>query len=228
MTATRGLHSLLVAALMAGGACAGPPAVPAHPTWADVEPIIQGECAGCHGSTAATSGAGFRFDFYDMTTDTCGDAARAMGAATVLAAAAAPNIQMDVTIIGNTGRSKMPPLPGAPLAGWERDTLLRWASQPVKGPPPEGNHPPAIEVGQLPYTVDKQLAFTAVVYDADGQEAVGVLEIGDVAFLMNRSGSFAVSLDSSGWAAGTQHLKAVLCDGWTSATYDLGPIQIKH
>lgn len=228
MMAARGLRSLLVAAVMAGGACSGAPPVPAQPTWADVQPIVQGECSGCHGSTANMTGAGFRLDFYDMTADTCGDAARAMGGLTNMAAAAASNIAMDVAIIGNTGRSKMPPLPGAPLSGWERDTLLRWANQPVKGPPPEGNRPPTIDVGLLPFTADKRLAFTAVLTDPDGQEAVGALEIADVAFLMNRSGSFAVNLDSSQWPAGTQHLKAVVCDGWVSTTYDLGPIQIKH
>jgi len=218
---------LLAVAPLAGAGCGAAPVAPTRPTWADVQPIVQGDCSGCHGSTADATGAGFRFDFYDMTATTCGDAARAMRSSTILAASAAPAIATDVTL-GSNGRSKMPPYPGAPLAGWERDTLLRWAAQPVKGPPPDGNRPPVIDVGQLPFMIDKQLTFTAVLSDPDGQEAVGALEINGMAFLMNRSGSFAVNMDASQWPSGTQHLQAILCDGWTSVTYDLGPIQIQH
>jgi hypothetical protein len=217
-------QGLLASLLFAG--CGAAPSAPARPTWADVQPILQGECSGCHGATAATTGSGLRFDFYDMTPATCGDAARAMPSAMILAGNAYQAIKTDVTLVG--GRSKMPPLPGAPLAGWERDTLLRWSDSPVLGPPPDGNRPPTIDVGRLPFMIDKQLSFTAIVSDPDGQEVLGSLEIGGVAFLMNRSGSFAVNLDSSQWPAGTQHLKAVLCDGWVSVTYDLGPIQIQH
>ena len=225
---SRHLRSLLVPAVVAAAAgCGGAPSAPATPTWADVQPILQGECSGCHGATAATTGSGVRPDFYDMTTATCGDAAKAMGTV-VLAGAAASSISMDIGPTNGTGRPKMPPLPAPTLATWERDTVLHWAAAATLGPPPVGNRPPTLDVGQLPAVVDKQLAFTAVLSDPDGQEAVGALEIGGVAFLMNRSGSFAVSLDSSQWAAGTQDLQAVLCDGWTSVTYDLGPIQIKH
>ena len=221
------LGSLLVCTLLAATGCGGSPSAPASPTWSDVQPILQGECSGCHGATAASTGSGVRLDFYDMTTTTCGDAAKAMGPV-VLAGAAASSIAMDIGPTNGTGRPKMPPLPAPTLAAWERDTVMHWASAATLGPPPVGNRPPTLDVGQLPAVVDKQLAFTAVLSDPDGQEAVGALEIGGVAFLMNRSGSFGVSMDSSQWPAGTQDLQAVLCDGWTSVTYDLGPIQIKH
>ena len=41
-------------ALLAGLGCA-PKAVD-HPTWADVQPILAGECSHCHGSTADLTG----------------------------------------------------------------------------------------------------------------------------------------------------------------------------
>jgi hypothetical protein len=220
---------MLVLALAACGCTmqAGAPPVPAQPTWADVEPIVSGECSSCHGSSANADGLGYRLDFYDMTEDTCGDAAAALGTAPPLAASWAMKIGQDVTpSVG--GRAKMPPLPGTPLADWERETLQRWANQPVKGPPPAGNHAPVIMVSQMPSTVDKELDFTAVLDDADGDSVVGAIEIADVRFLMNRSGSFGVAIDSSAWPAGTQRMKAVLCDGWQSVTVDLGPIQISH
>jgi hypothetical protein len=94
---------------------------------------------------------------------------------------------------------------------------------------PVDNHAPTIQVSQFPFIADKQVAFTAILDDADGDAVVGALKVGDTAqFLMDRPGSFAVSLDSSKWPAGTQEVTVVLCDGWAPATYDLGPIQIKH
>jgi len=213
---------------IAFAACQSPPTVPAQPTWADVSPIVQGECSGCHGAAAADSGAGYRLDFYDMTSDACGDAALGMGTGLTLAGSAATAIGTDVTPIEGMKRAKMPPLPAPPLADWERETLQRWASQPVKGAPPPGNRPPTIQTARLPFMVDGQLTFTALTDDPDGEGVVGTIEIGDMRFLMDRSGSFAVSFDSSGWPEGTQQLRAVLCDGWQSVTYDLGPIQVHH
>jgi hypothetical protein len=122
----------------------------------------------------------------------------------------------------------MPPAPGPELESWERTMLQRWTAEPSKGPPPAGNRAPIIQVGHLPASADAKLAFTAVVEDPDGEPAIGVLEIGNVLFAMSRSGSFSVSLDTSKWPAGVQRLKATLCDGWQSASYDLGPVEIRH
>ena len=80
----------------------------------------------------------------------------------------------------------------------------------------------------LPATADRTLAFTAVLEDPDGDAALGVIEAGGVAFLMNRAGAFAVRLDASGWPEGPIHPSAVVCDGWTKRTIDLGPVEIRH
>ena len=123
----------------------------------------------------------------------------------------------------------MPPAPSPTLPGWERETLLRWAAKPVKGPPPAGNHAPSVRVTGLPPVVTDSLSFSALVDDPDGDEVVGVLKVGGtVVFAMPSSGSFNVQIPATGWPAGTQRLTAVLCDGWTSTPYDLGPINVKR
>lgn len=223
----RSLFPLLALALPVS-ACTPAPSVSADPTWADVEPVLRGECVGCHGSSAPVTGGGYRLDFFDMTSGVCGAAAQALGTNTLLAGAVAPIIEVDVTPPPTGDRPRMPPAPAPALTDWERETLQRWAMQPSKGPPPEGNRLPVINVGALPSAVDGRLQFTAVTSDPDDDAVIGVLQIGGSTFAMNRSGAFSVDLDSSGWPVGTQRLSAVLCDGWANVTYDLGPIQVQH
>jgi hypothetical protein len=230
MTTKRHLTRLGAGALAGLGAigCGGPPSVPQHPTWADVAPIMHGECASCHGSTAAATGGGYRLDFFDMTPAVCGAAAQALNGGALFAGSSADKIKEDVTPPPTGDRPRMPPAPGPVLESWQREMLQRWTSEPSKGPPPAGNRAPVIQVGGLPATADATLAFTAVVTDPDGEPAIGVLEIANVLFAMNRSGSFSVALNTSAWSAGTQRLRATLCDGWQNASYDLGPIEIRH
>jgi hypothetical protein len=229
MTAFRlTIAPVLALSVLAVGACEGPPEPPLHPTWADVAPIIRGECGGCHGSTAFDTGGGYRLDFFDMTPEVCGDAAQALGSAKIFAAGSAPLIKADVSLPPTGDRPRMPPAPGPVLLDWERRMLQRWTTQPSKGPPPAENHVPIIDVGHLPATVTGRLSFTALVSDPDGEPVVGVIKIAGVLFAMNRSGSFSVDLDTSSWSLGSQRMSATLCDGWTNVTYDLGPVQITH
>jgi hypothetical protein len=194
----------------------------------NVAPILHGECTGCHGPTTNASGGGYRFDFYDMTPDTCGVAAQAFGPSTIMAGGAAATIKTDVTPAPGSDRGRMPPLPGPALADWERETLLRWAADPVKGPPPSGNQPPTIAVSDLSFAVGDRLTLTAVVGDPDGDSVVGAIDVGGARLLMNRPGSFTFNLDTSTWPAGMHRLDAVLCDGWQAVSVDLGPIQVAH
>jgi hypothetical protein len=214
--------------LMSAGACTPAPTVPANPTWADVAPVLRGECTHCHGSTAVTTGGGYRLDFFDMSPDVCGAAAQGLPNNTLLAGGSAALVKLDLTPTSNAPRPRMPPAPAPGLSDWERETVVRWTAQPSKGPPPQDNEPPSIEVGMLPATVNGRLQFTAVTTDPDGDPVVGVIQIANTTFAMDRSGAFSVDLDSSAWAAGTQRLTAVLCDGWTKQTYDLGPVRVQH
>lgn len=222
--------ALVVAPWLATAAgCSSIPAEPRNPGWADVAPILRGECDSCHGWTAPTTGNGFRFDFFDTTM--CGDAALAMSSDVVLAGSplAAPQIQADLLPQSGAQWPRMPPQPSPALADWERDTLERWTVLPIKGPPPPGNRPPEISVAAYPAAADAQLSFTAIVDDPDGDSTIGVIEVNGLAFLMARPGSFAVQFDSSTWPAGPQPVKVVLCDGWTATTIDnLGSVQIRH
>lgn len=228
---TRRTSACLVAvAILVGLACDSTPTEPEMPAWADVAPIFRGECNSCHGWTAGQTGSGYRFDFYDVTSAVCGDAALALGTGVVLAGspAAAPQIETDVVARNGATWPRMPPQPSPALPDWERDTLERWAAQPFKGPTPPGNRPPVITLGGFPATAGAELTFTAVLDDPDGDSALGVIEVNGLAFLMNRPGSFDVSFATSTWPAGPQAVTAVLCDGWVSTEITLPTVQVKH
>ncbi len=218
------------------------PAVPAHPTWADVAPIVRGDCVGCHGWTASdrppnaagvhppNTGGGLRLDFYDVTESVCGAAALALDPSVPLAGSGgiAREIGSDLVVQPGAGAPRMPPEPYPALESWELETIERWTADPVKGPPPPGNHPPTIATNRLPSTANQQLAFTAILDDSDGDSVVGVIQVPGLEFLMNRPGSFDVVFDSSEWAPGIVYPTAVLCDGWTSTTVELGPVLVQH
>ena len=205
-------------------------------------PVLRGSCGGCHGWTASdrppsadgvhpvNTGASLRLDFYDVTPEVCGDAALAVDATGSFAGAPGAAIQMKADVSPQNGARwpRMPPQPSSGLAGWEIETIERWAASPTKGPPPAGNRAPTVSVSQLSSAANQSLAFTAILQDPDGDSVMGVVEVAGLAFLMNRPGAFAVQFDASSWPSGLVHPVAVVCDGWTQATYDLGPIQIQH
>jgi hypothetical protein len=222
--------SLLVGLLGAPAACSSPPAEPLNPSWADVAPIFRGECNSCHGWTAGQTGGGYRFDFFDASEAVCGDAALALGPGIALAGSplVAPLIVEDVLPWNGDRWPRMPPQPSPALPDWERDTIERWAVRPVNWPAPANNRPPTIAVAQFPATVDRQLTFTAVIDDPDGDSVLGVVEVNGLAFLMDRSGSFDVSFDTSGWPAGPQYVTSVICDGWTKVTGGPASVVVKH
>ena len=195
----------------------GAPAVPAHPAWADVAPIVRGNCVGCHGWTASdrppnaagvhppNTGGGLRLDFYDVTEAVCGDAALAMDPERSAGGLGAASCRRSRPISWSQPGAQVPRMPPEPypsLESWELQTIERWASDPVKGLPPPGNRPPTIATNRLPATVDQQLAFTAILDDPDGDSVIGVVEVPGLDLLMNRPGSFDVVFDSSELAAG--------------------------
>jgi hypothetical protein len=233
--------ALLAAITLA--ACGPSGAAPAHPTWADVAPITRGECGSCHGWTASdrpadpatgihppNTGGNLRLDFFDVTPEACGDAALAADPAVVYGGSpgVATQIAGDVDPSAGARWPRMPLQPSPALPSFEVDTLERWASDPVKGPPPPGNRPPTIVVSALSSSADATLGFTAIIDDPDGDSVVGVVELGNLVFLMNRPGSFAVRFDTSAMPAGVVHPVAMLCDGWTNITTDLGPVLVQH
>jgi hypothetical protein len=219
----------LIALGASAAACEGAPTAPAQPTWAEVGPILRGECGHCHGSTAPLTGLGYRLDLFDIAA--CGEAAAAIpGGALAGDDGTATRIRDQISIPPGGGRPRMPPAPGPELYDWERRTLQFWANQPVKGPPPTSNRPPTILINGMPSSIDARLEFIALLQDPDDDPVIAVIEVDGVPkkFGMNRSGTFAVSLDVSDRQEGAARVTAVLCDGWTNTTVDLGPITIEH
>ena len=219
LAARTGVLSVAVAAGLAQlAACRSSPAVPDHPTWSDVEPILRADCLQCHGGSAATTGSlgavVYRFDFYDVTTDVCGDAAAAVPSSP-FAAGLAGLISMDITSVDGSTRPKMPPAPSPSLADWEWQTLLRWTVDPRKGAYPEGNRPPTIRLTADTRQVDSRFTFSALLEDPDGQSAIGVLTIGASTLKLDRPGAFSAILDTSGWPPGDVPIAATVCDGWS-------------
>lgn len=210
-------------------ACEPPPDVVRNPTWAEVEPILRGACNHCHGSTARVTGANgqvaYRLDFYDVAA--CGDAAPAM-TFPALAHASAASIRSALTVPPQAERPRMPPAPAQPLLDWQRETLLRWANNPVKGAPPGDNRPPHIRAQRLPAVIDNELRFTAVLEDPNGESVIGVIRVADKLYKMDRSGAFAVVLDASSWDVGDHAISATLCDSWGSVSYELGAVRVSR
>jgi len=215
-------------ALAASGAgCSEDHVVPQQPTWTDVEPIVRGSCTQCHGANAARAGAAYRFDFFDVSPDVCGEAAIVLDGQP-LAHGLATLMGTDVTPPGSGWRARMPPAPGTALTEWQRTAVQRWAKNPTRGLPPSGDHRPEIQISSGSAVGDKSLSLSVVVSDADGESVVGVLKIGDQQLLMDRSGAFTGTVDTSTWPNGIYPVAAVLCDGWDNVTYQLGNAQIRH
>lgn len=226
-----GLLGILTCASLAPGLGCGGPDAPEHPTWVQVQPILRGECTSCHGASAATTGGGTRFDFFDMTTALCEEAAQALAPNILLAQALATPIWTAITTTPDrpTTRPPMPPLPAPYLADWEWMTIRNWVNDGApKGAMPPGNTPARIQLFGDLTTADQSLDITAVVDDPDGDPVVGVLTFGDVVLKMDRSGAFTGRLDTSLWPAGPVDIGTVLCDGWSSVHYELGTLQITH
>jgi hypothetical protein len=219
-----------LALLLALNGCDGSPEPPAHPTWADVEPILRVNCNHCHGATARQTGAlgpaVYRFDFFDMTESVCGEAASAMDLP-ALAAASASLIRTDVSLRGEIP-PRMPPAPAPPVPELQRQTLRRWGEQPLRGEMPWNNQLPVMRLRRFPHAAAAQLSFVAILEDADGQAVVGVLKIGEHVYKMDRAGAFEMSIDVSAWPAGSYPVSAVLCDGWINASYDFAPLEVRR
>jgi hypothetical protein len=234
-----GGHSIFTFAVglalgLAATGCEDAPRAAQKPTWADVEPILRGNCTSCHGATASVTGAAqggmaYRLDFYDMTASACGAAATVLGGQP-LAHSWAALIGSDVTSPGSGWRPRMPPAPASSLPDWERDTLVRWAAEadPAKGEARRDNRRPDIQLVAATAVADKRLDFTAIISDADGEAVVGVIKVGDVSLPTDHAGAFSTGLDTSTWAAGVYPISAVLCDGWDDVTYQLGNLQVAH
>ena len=212
---------------MPSAAACGPGDPPENPTWADVQPILRAECTGCHGTSALVTGGGYRFDFFDMKADPCGDAAMVLPDAS-LAHAQADNIAKAITTTDPNVRPAMPPIPAPYLSDNEWMTILRWTANPLKGDKPPSNRPPHITTEGTPTAADKTLTLHVVVTDPDGDPVVGVVTIGDQIAKVDHAGAYTATYDTSSWPVGVVTMSAVLCDGWSQVSGDQLGIAITH
>jgi hypothetical protein len=130
----------------------------------------------------------------------------------------------------NGNRPRMPPAPAPLLSQWEREVIDRWTRMPppAKGGPPWNNRMPRLQIFSFPKVADGALKFSAILSDPDDDPVIGVIKANGAVVKLDRSGSFAVSLDTTGWPRGKQTLTAVLCDGWGNQTFAVGEVEIAH
>ena len=169
----------------------------------------------------------YRFDFYDLDADRCGEAAPAIwdNVGPVGAGQGLGRADQSSVTTKDGSRPRMPPAPASALADWERETLVRWADlQAPRGMPRSNNRPPQIKLDTR--QADRTITVHATVSDPDGESAVGVLKLGPQVLKMDRAGSFAATVDAKAWADGKYPVSAVLCDGWSMNQQTLGEVQI--
>lgn len=223
--------SMLLAPLAALAAGCEPAAVE-HPTWADVEPIVRGSCTHCHGATADVNGRSsdrvYRFDFFDVGPDTCGEASAALDAP-AMAVGLAPLIGAAVTPPSPDVRARMPPAPAPELSDRERDLLVRWAEAPLRGDPPRDDRRPRVTLdGGAEFAVDDRLDFAVLIDDPDGESVIGLLQLGDQVVRLDGPGAYRVGIRTAEWPAGSYRASATLCDGWDATRYELPAITVAH
>ncbi|MDR7422964.1 MAG: hypothetical protein QN159_10940 [Armatimonadota bacterium] len=225
-----GPRALLELSLAVGAlASCGAPDAPADPTWADVHPILQGQCLHCHGATAAGDGAGVRFDLLDAASLCAQGPEDELGARL----SPAPSFLRNAMSLLETirppanrpgGRPKMPPAPATPLEPWQRETLERYVAKLLalpagerattgRGPIPKDARPPRLRVARYA-VLGPRVVIDYVVEDDNADSVIGELRLGPAVAPIPAGGAGQVALDVTGVPPGPLQLTARLCDGW--------------
>lgn len=223
------LSWLPIVAFAVGGACS-PPDAATDPTWADVYPILQGQCLHCHGSTAAKDGGNYRFDLLDASS-----VCKQEEADDLVAGLSPPSsfyaarrlILADITPYAAGFRPKMPPEPGRALEGWQAETLERFVAKldalPFTeamtaglGPLPADARSPTISASYA--RNGNTLVVDYVVEDENADAVVGQLRVGQgLRSPIEGSGRGQARFDLGG-TTGPWPIDARLCDGWDVRT----------
>lgn len=209
----------LLLGLAMSAACQGPSAV-AEPTWADVAPILVGQCGHCHGSTGDIDGYGHRLDFANPARDCArlADADPRFFTEFNMKYGGLKQFERRVVTavepLEGLPRPLMPPAPARLLEDWQRETLDNFMkAQRPRGPAPAGNAGPTISA-----TARRDGSVVEVDYvvaDPNGDPVLGVLRLGGMVHRLWGAGAGRVRFDVSQVAPGTDlAVSASLCDGW--------------
>lgn len=210
-------------------ACSPPEAVK-DPTWADVYPILQGQCLGCHGASAVTDGGSFRFDFLNASA-TCKQEPEddlPLGFSPPPSfMSARKQILSDIKSFGNSMRPKMPPEPARLLEDWQVKTLENFiakintldpatAVQTALGPLPADARPPRIQATFV--RAGAELTVDYVVTDDNADPVIGKLIVNDrLSKAIPSAGQGQAIFNVTGLALPLK-LDARLCDGFSVKT----------
>jgi hypothetical protein len=190
---------LLIATLAAS--CGGPEPVPANPTWVDVEPVMRGNCFGCHGADR-TNTAAFRFDFYyDPKDPRLNDIAIGDAQEYMKGLFSVGGVKMDPLIPAYLGPKAADPMPPAPASMSAHDTeiILKWVTGRPQGTRTPNHRPSAAWATKL---------VSIVVSDEDREQVLGKLTCNGVDAPLTHSG---LTVLPAGLRA---PCTAALFDGW--------------
>ena len=230
MTARRIVAKLIAVGSLLGCVACSPPEAVKDPTWADVYPILQGQCLGCHGSSAAKDGGSFRFDFLNASA-TCKQEAEDDLAAGFLPPpsfmAARAQILADIRPYAEGLRPKMPPEPARLLEEWQTKTLENFIVKLNKLPPADavpmalGPLPKDAQAPRISATyvrAGNELTVNYVVADDNADPVIGKLRIGGrLSHAITSTGNGQAVFNLAGVPAPFT-LDARLCDGWAIRT----------
>lgn len=211
------------------GACQGAPVAPEKANWTDdVYPIIQGNCAGCHGAQTKQLGRVIRLDFnYDPNNAACKTLAGAVGAIAVN-----KGLFQDYLRPGKDGPPRMPPAPADPLPDWMIDTINAWDDESWQNR--DGNADPRAMAIGVPKTAQTDAPkFFVDVSDDDGDQVVGLVKIDDMdPIKVLGVGRTTVDLSTddrfSKLSSGKHDVLVSLCDGQSAPDpIKVGTIQKK-
>jgi len=230
MTARRTVEKFIAVGSLLGWVACSPPEAVKDPTWADVYPILQGQCLGCHGSSAAKDGGSFRFDFLNAAA-TCKQEAEDDLAAGFLPPpsfmAARKQILADIRPYAEDLRPKMPPEPARLLEDWQSKTLENFIVKLDRLPPAEAA---TLALGPLPKDAQApriaatyvragtELTVNYVVADDNADPVIGKLRVGGkLSQPITSAGNGQAVFNLTG-VAPPFTLDARLCDGWAIRT----------
>lgn len=226
MRTTLGALGFTLAATVGVAACEGPQPVPENPTWIrDVYPIVQGNCAHCHGPDSQDYSAGQKdgmpntqYDFYDL--ERCGsDFAQFPGIGGF------GLLTWKMYLKGSDPRMRMPPRPAEALTSEQTDTILKWLVNRDRGSRDNNRQPDFRLVDGL--KVDNgRLAFRVDVSDADGDQVIGLVKLDNKTIAEIRGvGRLQVSDVDVSSLNGDTDLQIALCDGQDVRNDTIGTVR---